>query len=71
MSDRRQILGKLQAYVKKIQETEYASTSIEEQESYESRLEAAYDELEERVEQESSALEKVNLATKTLSLPLI
>ena len=66
MANRQQILEKLQAYVKKIQETEYATSSVEEQNAYESRLEVACEELTERVRQETSALEQVNLATKAL-----
>ena len=70
MANRQKILEKLQAYVKKIQETEYATFSAEEQEAYESRLDEAFEELTERVKQETTALEQVNLVTRKPSLPL-
>jgi len=59
MNTRSQVLQNLQAYVKKIEETEYVASSTSERKAYASQLEMAFKELSERVEVETIALEQV------------
>lgn len=60
MGTRSQALQKLQAYVKEVKETEYTTSSTSERKTYNTQLEATFEELLERVKAETVTLEQVD-----------